>query len=103
MLWSPFVDQSKHIVLDGVFTHFSCADDGYPSTTEEQFERIYGSLSIYCRKNLVWFMRRIVQQHYFILSMHLMQFVLESGCMGLHLLNLWREKLPFQLQTIPYR
>lgn len=32
------VAQSKHIVLDGVFTHFPCADDGCPSTTQEQSE-----------------------------------------------------------------
>lgn len=32
------VEQSKNIVLDGVFTHFPCADDGCRSTTEKQCE-----------------------------------------------------------------
>lgn len=29
--------QSEQVVLDGVFTHFPCADDGVRSTTEDQY------------------------------------------------------------------
>lgn len=31
------VEQSENILLDGVFTHFPCADDGCPSTTKKQY------------------------------------------------------------------
>lgn len=32
-----FINQSDHLVLDGVFTHFACADETDPGRTKEQF------------------------------------------------------------------
>ena len=32
------VEQSEQVILDGVFTQFSCADDGHRSKTEKQYE-----------------------------------------------------------------
>ncbi|CAM3216974.1 alanine racemase [Filibacter tadaridae] len=32
-----FVNKSKHVVIDGVFTHFACADEENSQRTEEQF------------------------------------------------------------------
>lgn len=32
------INQSENIILDGVFTHFPCADNGCQSTTDEQSE-----------------------------------------------------------------
>lgn len=32
-----YVQQSKHFILEGIFTHFACADEENPARTEEQF------------------------------------------------------------------
>jgi alanine racemase len=32
-----FIDHSEQVILDGIFTHFACADEESPVSTEEQF------------------------------------------------------------------
>ena len=33
------VNSSEQVLLDGIFTHFACADEENPETTEEQFTK----------------------------------------------------------------
>lgn len=40
------IKQSENIILDGVFTHFPCADDGCRSTTEKQCEVFKGFVEL---------------------------------------------------------
>ena len=40
------IEQSKNIILDGIFTHFPCADDGCRSTTEKQCEMFKGFVEL---------------------------------------------------------
>ena len=44
------VEQSEQIILDGVFTHFSSADDGERRGTEEQYERFKEFVDLFPEK-----------------------------------------------------
>lgn len=51
-LWSvvQLIERAEKIILDGVFTHFSCADDGCRSTTEKQYEVFRDFLNVFPEK-----------------------------------------------------
>ena len=45
-----FADESKQVIVDGVFTHFSCADMDQCETTDEQFERFMEFVGLFPKK-----------------------------------------------------
>ena len=45
-----FADESKQVLVDGVFTHYSCADMDQCETTDEQYERFMEFVELFPKK-----------------------------------------------------
>ena len=91
------LDESGQLILDGVFMHFSCADDGYRSSTQEQYDAFMELVKIFPEKP------RLVHASNSAATFLYPEFSFDAVRVGIGLYGIApsdyvRERLPFPLQ-----